>query len=244
MAKKNTKPESKTEVVVPNTPSTKDEVKDTKEVKKEVKRVTKKDKDTKKDTKEPTTTLPTVVETATEVSTGETTETKKKKVLTKEGILLEFDQLMTLLDEEVTKTRENPKAKGVKFLRTLGKRLRVLKTSASRVMKTKRVKGGEAKTNTNSGLQKPVPISKEMAVFAGWNPVELKSRVEVTKKICDYVKENKLQDPEDKRKINADAKLTKLLSYDKEKDEHLTYYRIQVYMKKLFPKPAVVAPVV
>lgn len=45
--------------------------------------------------------------------------------------------------------------------------------------------------NYNSGLQKPLKISKEMADFAGWNYDELHSRVDVTKVVCEYVKNKK-----------------------------------------------------
>ena len=95
------------------------------------------------------------------------------------------------------------------------------------------------KNNTNSGFLKPVNISKEMIKFTGWDPTELKSRVDVTKFICKYIRENNLQNPEDRRQIIADKKLAKLLEFDTTVDpKPLTYYRIQTYMKKHFlPTP-------
>jgi chromatin remodeling complex protein RSC6 len=93
------------------------------------------------------------------------------------------------------------------------------------------------KNNTNSGFLKPVKISKEMAKFTGWEANELRSRVDVTKMICDYIKKNNLQNPSDRRQIMADTKLSKLLNYDSKKDtEPLTYYRIQSFMKPHFVK--------
>ena len=81
-------------------------------------------------------------------------------------------------------------------------------------------------------------ISKEMAKFTGWNPTELKSRVDVTKYICKYIRDNNLQNPDDRRQIVADPKLSKLLEYDSKKEEKpLTYYRIQTFMKKHFITP-------
>ncbi len=219
--------------------NTKTEMKDTKseETKKVANTKTdskKEKKETKKEKKETKQTVePTV--TATASASSDSDDKKKRVTPTKESVLEGFDQLQTLIDEEVNKIRESSKSKGVKFLRTLGKKVKNLRTSAARVMKSRNK--GERKVNLNSGFQKPVTISKEMAKFAGWNATDLKSRVEVTKRICDYVKENKLQDPEDRRKINADKKLSDLLGYDSGKDEPLTYYRLQTHIKKHFPKP-------
>jgi upstream activation factor subunit UAF30 len=82
--------------------------------------------------------------------------------------------------------------------------------------------------NTTSGFMKQVPISKEMAKFANWDPSQLRSRVEVTKFICDYVKQHNLQNPQDRRQILPDDKLSKLLNYDaKKSDKPLTYYYLQ-----------------
>lgn len=68
--------------------------------------------------------------------------------------------------------------------------------------------------NQNSGLLKPVAISKEIAKFANWNPDELHSRVDVTKAICDYIKTNGLQKPSNKKNILPDDVLKTLLNWD------------------------------
>lgn len=175
-----------------------------------------------------------------EVSDVEHTPTPKKKrhVPTKESVAEEFDDLIALIDEEIARLRESQgKAKGVKFLRSVGKRVKTLRGHTTRVMKQKQKTN--RKNNTNSGFLKPVQISKEMAKFTGWNSEELRSRVDVTKYICDYIKKNDLQNPEDRRQILADKKLAKLLDYDSNKDDKpLTYYRIQTYMKKHFTNPS------
>ena len=76
-----------------------------------------------------------------------------------------------------------------------------------------------------------------MAKFTGWNVDEPKSRVDITKYICSYIKDNNLQNPEDRRQILADSKLSKLLRYDPKKEtEPLTYFRIQSCLKSHFPK--------
>ena len=162
---------------------------------------------------------------------------KKRLVPTKETIATEFDDLVGVIDEEIARLRESPgKAKGVKFLRSLGKKIKSLRGHSVRVMKQKQKTN--RKNNTNSGFLKPVIISKDMAKFTGWNPEELRSRVDVTKYICKYIRDNDLQNPEDRRQILADKKLAKLLEYSVDDDEKpLTYYRIQTYMKKHFTNP-------
>ena len=162
---------------------------------------------------------------------------KKRLVPTKETIATEFDDLVGVIDEEIARLRESPgKAKGVKFLRSLGKKIKSLRGHSVRVMKQKQKTN--RKNNTNSGFLKPVIISKDMAKFTGWNPEELRSRVDVTKYICKYIRDNDLQNPDDRRQILADKKLAKLLEYSVDDDEKpLTYYRIQTYMKKHFTNP-------
>jgi len=181
--------------------------------------------------------------------TEETTEsdTPKEKatrhVPTSESVEKEFDELIASLDEEVKKLRDSTaKSKGVKFLRTVNKRVKTLKSHALRVSKKKPV---TRRNNTNSGFLKPVQISKELAKFTGWDHSELRSRVDVTKFICNYIKEHELQDPADKRNIRVeeDPNLKKLLKFDGKDKKPLTYYRLQTYLKGHFqPGPAVEAP--
>ena len=62
------------------------------------------------------------------------------------------------------------------------------------------------------------------------------ARTEVTKYLTSYIKDNNLQQPEDKRKINPDKKLSKLLKLTK--DDQVTYFNLQKYMKSHFPPTA------
>jgi upstream activation factor subunit UAF30 len=61
----------------------------------------------------------------------------------------------------------------------------------------------------NNALQAPVKPSAELAAVLGGNqPI---SRPEVMKKVWSYIKENNLQNPENKREIKADHKLKKVV---------------------------------
>jgi upstream activation factor subunit UAF30 len=64
---------------------------------------------------------------------------------------------------------------------------------------------GARKTRTaQGGLAKPVQPDATLAAVVGSEPL---TRAALTKKVWDYVKQNDLQDPGDKRTIRADAKL-------------------------------------
>jgi upstream activation factor subunit UAF30 len=68
----------------------------------------------------------------------------------------------------------------------------------------KKSAGGSAKGGGNQGLAKPVQPSADLAPVVGKNPMP---RTEITKKVWDYIKANDLQDPANRRMINADDKL-------------------------------------
>jgi chromatin remodeling complex protein RSC6 len=147
---------------------------------------------------------------------------------TRESITAWFDKTIADVEREI-KTLRQSKCPGGKFLKSLNKTLKGLKTKSIRVMGKKPKK----RSNVNSGFLKQVAISKEMAKFIGCSSSELKSRVDVTKHICAYIKENNLQNPKDKREILPDAKLKKLLRVEKG-DAPLTYYRVQSKLKPHF----------
>ncbi len=65
---------------------------------------------------------------------------------------------------------------------------------------------------TNSAFMKPMNVSAELAAVIGPGPMP---RSEVVKKLWVYIKANNLQDPKDKRMINADEKLKKVFGGEK-----------------------------
>lgn len=189
-----------------------------------------------------------VVETKTEVEVDECVDVKTEPVAvvkrkrvkpTREIVDSLFDKLQGLIKTEIDTRREagTRNGPGIKFLRTINSQLKTIHATNTRVLKAKQP--STRKGNNNSGFLKPVKLSPEMAKFTGWNPDELKSRVDVTKFICDYIRENELQNPSDRREIlvDKDSKLKKLLHYSKKKDpKPLTYYSLQTYIKPHFKK--------
>jgi len=85
-----------------------------------------------------------------------------------------------------------------------------------------------------SGFVKPTKITDELAEFLG-KPVGVEmARTEVSKEINNYIKQHNLKDPENGRNINPDIKLKGLLKLGKE--DKLTYFNLQKYMKHHFIK--------
>jgi upstream activation factor subunit UAF30 len=71
-------------------------------------------------------------------------------------------------------------------------------------------KGASGK-KVNPALMKPLQPSKELAAVVGSEPLP---RPEVVSKVWDYIKKNKLQDPQNKREIMADEKLQAVFGQD------------------------------
>jgi chromatin remodeling complex protein RSC6 len=109
---------------------------------------------------------------------------------------------------------------------------RELKSAQKASQKKKRTSGNRAP----SGFVKPTLISDELAVFLGKEKGTELARTAVSKEIHAYIRAAKLQDPTNGRKINADAKLAKLLKLGKA--DALTYFNLQKYMKHHFIKSA------
>jgi chromatin remodeling complex protein RSC6 len=106
----------------------------------------------------------------------------------------------------------------------------------------KRVNGKRRRTNSSSpsGFTKPGPVSDELKTFLKLADGELIARTEVTKRINAYCKENGLQGKEDKRVLKPDKELKNLLRLGK--NDELTFFNLQKYMKIHFPNKDGVFP--
>ena len=86
-------------------------------------------------------------------------------------------------------------------------------------------------------LEKPVPISDELADFLGLTKGEMYSRQSVTQGINKYVKDNELQNPENRRYILLESEAgQKLKTLLRDPDQPLTFFNIQRYLKDHYPK--------
>ena len=78
------------------------------------------------------------------------------------------------------------------------------KAPAKKPAAKKAAKKSSAKRKPNAAFMKAMTPSSTLAAVIGSSPMP---RTEVTKKIWDYIKKNKLQDAMNRRLINADEKL-------------------------------------
>ena len=163
--------------------------------------------------------------------------TVKRRTHSRESVLEMIDELANSVEVEITALRagERPRGVGIKALRSTLKKVKLVRTAAAKVMKSRTAQKREP--NSQSGFLKPVVLSKDMAAFTGWDQKALHSRVDVTKFLCSYIKDHDLQNPSDRRVILADDKLANLLGWDKNSDVDLTYYRMQTQMKNHFTNP-------
>ncbi len=70
--------------------------------------------------------------------------------------------------------------------------------------KTTKKKAETKKRKPNEAFMRPMQVSEALAKVVGSKPIP---RTEVTKKLWVYIKKNDLQDPKNRRNINADANL-------------------------------------
>ena len=113
-------------------------------------------------------------------------------------------------------------------VRVLAKRSERELKQALKASKKKRKSGNKEP----SGFTKPAKISSELAAFLGKDEGTEMARTEVTKELQKYILSHKLQDPANRRNINPDAKLRKLLGM--KKSDSLTYFNLQKWMKPHF----------
>ena len=107
----------------------------------------------------------------------------------------------------------------------------------------KKMRGKVRRTGDNkiiSGFSKPGPVSEELRTFLKIGKDDLIARTQVTKAITKYCQEHDLQNKKDRRIIMADKTLQKLLRVTK--NDELTYFNLQKYMKVHFPNKEGVYP--
>jgi chromatin remodeling complex protein RSC6 len=153
-----------------------------------------------------------------------TTEEKKRtrRVVSKDSLRTDFDTLWTEFAEELS-----VKKKAGKKL-SLEKYLHKLQGDVYKLLKIRPL-GDEKKprAENNSGFMKPVNISPELANFIKVDTKEPITRVAITKKICEYIKEKELQNPKDRREIIPDPSLKSIFKISEGESEPLTYYSMQ-----------------
>ena len=148
---------------------------------------------------------------------NETQTTQTETQIQFEGLLNQlcsFKQQVTMLVNQVKSVE-----------RVCNKRMKALEREA----KKNRQKGNRKA----SGFAVPSPISAQLCKFMNKPTGTSMARTEVTKHIIQYISDNKLQNPKNKKVIKPDKALKSLLDIKKD-SEDVTYFNIQRYMNKHF----------
>lgn len=116
-------------------------------------------------------------------------------------------------------------------LQNFKKEIGVLIDDVKKLQKEKkRVRSG----NVKSGFSKQVKLSANLSAFLNLPPEQLMSRVDVTKLVTEYIKDNNLQIQENRQHFRIDDKLSSLFNIDKNTELH--YFKLQSHLKHHYPK--------
>ncbi|HEV2040792.1 MAG TPA: SWIB/MDM2 domain-containing protein [Casimicrobiaceae bacterium] len=111
---------------------------------------------------------------------------------------------MATAKKAAKKPAKKPAAKKPAAKKPAAKKAPAKKAAPKKAAPKKAAKKPAAKRKPNAAFMKPMTPSGALAAVVGSTPLP---RTEVTKKIWDYIKKNKLQDSINRRLINADEKL-------------------------------------
>lgn len=118
----------------------------------------------------------------------------------------------------------------------LEKKAKKLSHAVEMVIKKEQKTGSKVKKERKPcGFAVSSKVTPDMCEFMGRKEGELISRIEITKYLNKYIKENSLENPENRQNIVPDEKLWKILG-EEARDEKITHFTIQKYLNKHFIK--------
>ena len=163
-------------------------------------------------------------------TTSTTSKTSTNKKLTHDEI---FDATLKRISENYDSLISEVDALA-KSSKALVSRLKKNKKTAERdvqqLKKRTRSESKKRKPRKPSGFAKPCLVSDDLCEFLGKPKGTEMARTAVTSFITEYIKDNNLQNPKNKKEIICDEALKKIISLGPD-DEKLTYFNIQKYMK-------------
>lgn len=163
---------------------------------------------------------------------------RTRRQVTLDTVESAFSELTLFIEAEIERQRDikkrNGTGNGIKFLQSSLKKTKQLQIDVRKIARKKRA---PSRNGNNSGFMKPVEISNELAAFFDMDSGELLSRVECTKKINGYIRDNGLQNPHNRKEILPNKELKKLLKYENDMGP-MYYYTIQKLIQPHFKKSA------
>jgi upstream activation factor subunit UAF30 len=157
---------------------------------------------------------------------------EESKTLSSDAILTSVDAKIQQVSSILSSMKNDSKALRKEILANK-KAFEKLEKKSAKKKRAAPVEGEEVKPR-NSGFMRPVKISDELASFLGKATGTVMGRQDANDEIRQYVAIHNLKETEKGkgRNINPDAKLSALLKLPK--DEQLTYFNLQKYMKPHF----------
>ena len=105
--------------------------------------------------------------------------------------------------------------------------IKLEKSKKKKILKLQK-KAEIKKRRKPSGFAKPLNVTNDLCNFMGKSKGTKIARTEVTQYLIKYIKDNNLQNNENKKNIIPDKKLKNLLKLKKQ--DELTYFNLQKYM--------------
>jgi chromatin remodeling complex protein RSC6 len=154
-----------------------------------------------------------------------------------DNIIYNINIIIKNIYDEIESQTVHKKEPDIKLLKNIIKELKNIQIKTKKIISIKRPYN--KKIGAETAFTKKIPISPQLAEFLNIPESTLISRIECTKKIHQYIKENNLINPEYKREIKPDKKLTTLLDYNKASIEsgghgNLYYTTLQKLIQKHF----------
>lgn len=142
-------------------------------------------------------------------------ESKVQKI-TRSEVDSKFDEIIASCSDKLAglKLAGGGNSTESKFLRAHIKSLKELKKNTGKMQSKKgKRESSTSISSQNGGFKKPVKISKELQSFLGVSEESI-ARGDVTKYICNYIRDHNLQNPENRKLIIPDTKLSKLIGHN------------------------------
>ena len=156
----------------------------------------------------------------------------KRAKLSRAQVSERFDEIIQMLNLELEKTRENKKRDvSVSTWKSIITDVKRIKNNTLPSVRKKITVSNHQRTG---GFDKPKRLSDEMLKFTGWDRNGQYSQNNVTTFLCQYIKENGLQNPENRKNILLDDTLTRLLRPAEvlaEPTDAIYYYTLQQLIK-------------
>lgn len=111
----------------------------------------------------------------------------------------------------------------------------IRKQFAKMMQKQDKIDTKQKKERKPHGFARPTIVSDELCLFMGKEKGSLVSRTEVTKHLIQYISDNNLQNPDNRRNILVDARLSALFGPESE-NEKIDYFNMQKFVNRHFPK--------